>query len=202
MKLVAISQRIDMVEQRDERRDAVDQRLIQWVQQAGYLPVPVPNTLTTLINDDITMLDCWLNEVFPHAVLLTGGNNIGQDALDRDATERYLLAWAFKHKKPLLGLCRGMQMLGNWSGSSLKKVYGHIQQSHTLQGSISGIVNSYHEFSIAACPTGFEILAQAEDGEIEAIGHSNLPWEGWMWHPEREEKFSEQDLWRFKKLLG
>ena len=62
-------------------------------------------------------------------------------------------------------------------------------------------VNSYHAYSITECPKGFEILALSEDGEIEAIRHSSLPFEGWMWHPEREIKFSNNDIYRLKKLF-
>ena len=40
-----------------------------------------------------------------------------------------------------------------------------------------------------------------EDGFIEAIAHRYLPWEGWMWHPERETPFLEQDTRRIKALF-
>ena len=39
------------------------------------------------------------------------------------------------------------------------------------------------------------------DGEIEAIRHLSLPWEGWMWHPERERVYSQDDVSRFLKLF-
>ena len=38
--------------------------------------------------------------------------------------------------------------------------------------------------------------------EIEAMRHGTLPWEGWMWHPEREANFSPRDLARMKALLA
>ena len=47
----------------------------------------------------------------------------------------------------------------------------------------------------------FKVIAHSLDGEIEAIKHKSLPWEGWMWHPEREEKFLKEDINRIKNLF-
>jgi putative glutamine amidotransferase len=77
-----------------------------------------------------------------------------------------------------------------------------VRTRHRLSGEITGEANSYHGFSLASCPEGFEVLAQSEDGEIEAIRHQSLPWEGWMWHPEREALFSARDVQRIKALFG
>ena len=40
-----------------------------------------------------------------------------------------------------------------------------------------------------------------EHGVIEAIRHATLPWEGWMWHPEREPVLHRQDIERLKALF-
>jgi len=101
-----------------------------------------------------------------------------------------------------LGVCRGMQMMANWAGSSLHKVNGHVSTKHVLSGMITGDANSHHEFSVTKCPDGFGVIAQSEDGEIEAMRHEFLPWEGWMWHPEREKIFSHRDVRRLKTLFG
>ena len=47
-------------------------------------------------------------------------------------------------------------------------------------------VNSYHKWAIVDCPSNFEVKAHSDDNVIEAIRHKKLPWEGWMWHPERD----------------
>jgi len=130
-----------------------------------------------------------------------GGNDIGA-CLDRDATEVYLLDWAYERHTPVLGICRGMQMLGHWSGCGMKRVEGHVRTCHSLTGSVVGEANSYHEFSLTACPPQFDVLARSEDGEIEAIRHKALPWEGWMWHPEREGEFCPRDLKRVQEVFS
>lgn len=195
MKLIAISQRIDHWPDRDEHRDALDQRLIEWVISAGGLPVPVPNVLP-----DHT-LSSWLAELHPAALILSGGNDIGEYP-ERDRTEHHLLCYAEACRAPLLGICRGMQMLAAHAGTELQPVTGHVRSRHLLSGDISGEVNSFHNCGLAACPAGFIVTARADDDTIEAIRHLDLPWEGWMWHPEREPEFSQNHRDRMKALFA
>ena len=142
-----------------------------------------------------------VDECFTSAIVLSGGNDIGLFSL-RDKTEYLILDYALEKKIPVLGICRGMQIMSRWAGTKLKRVEGHIRKRHNLKGEIKKEVNSYHAYSIAECPKGFKILALSEDGEIEAIRHSSLPLEGWMWHPEREYKFSNDDINRLKNYLN
>ena len=196
MKVVAVSQRVDILKGRDETRDALDQRLVMFIAASGNLVVPIPNTLQETNN-----VRAWFTAIKPSAIVLSGGNSIGE-VTTRDQTESRLLDYAHDNELPVLGICRGMQMMAHWAGTSLHSVEGHVQTRHQLTGQIITDVNSFHDFSLANCPYGFEVLANSEDGEIEAIRHLSLPWEGWMWHPEREENFSDQDLERFKGLMS
>jgi len=207
--IIGVTQRIDKVESYDEWRDAVDQRLIDWVVQSGFVPIPVPNILVdiTSSNSSQEKLDNWLDVIKIDSVLLSGGNNIG-DFEQRDLTEKYLLSWAEKHRKPVLGICRGMQIMGIYSGGRLTEVDGHVRTSHQLKMNNNNAqllpitVNSYHNLALESCPNGFEILAKSEDGNLEAIKHKELPWEGWMWHPEREEVFEKTSQNRFINLIN
>jgi gamma-glutamyl-gamma-aminobutyrate hydrolase PuuD len=204
VKVVAITQRVDHFPERNETRDALDRRLITFLLAAGFIPVPLPNGLYKTLPDgrcDTEALDAWLVAVKPQAFVLSGGNDIGQ-CRERDLIEGWLLDHASQHQMPLLGICRGMQKMGHWTGVELCSVQGHVKTRHLLTGKIAGDVNSYHGFSLATCPADFEVLAISEDGEIEAIRHRSLPWEGWMWHPEREENFAVRDVQRIQALFG
>tara|TARA_B100001063_G_scaffold117629_2_gene109822 strand:+ start:1474 stop:2058 length:585 start_codon:yes stop_codon:yes gene_type:complete len=194
LKIVAISQRVDHYPDRNETRDALDQSLANFVTICGYVPVPIPNSLGGVISE-------LLGSVHPAAIVLSGGNDIGVYA-ERDNTEHALLTYAGEHQLPVLGICRGMQMMANWAGTGLRSVEGHVKLRHRLFGEITRDVNSYHGFSLKSRPNGFKILAKSEDGEIEAIRHQSLPWEGWMWHPERENPFMTGDIQRVKALFS
>lgn len=200
MKLVAASQRIDFLRKRDETRDALDQRLIDFLCQLGFLTVPVPNSLIRNPSND--HLIQWIGIVKPSAIVLSGGNNIGEFNL-RDQTEAQLIKYA-KHKGlPLLGICRGMQMLAHFHGSVIQPLKGHVGTRHNLEGEVNWSVNSFHDLAVRNCPSDFKVFAHSsDDGCIEGIKHDSLPWEGWMWHPEREGLFCIEQLKRAKNLLS
>lgn len=209
-KKVIITQRIDFKDDINETRDAIDQRLVQWIVTAGFIPYLVSNTLNLYNSESKTglsqIMSIWLQNLQPDAIVLSGGNDIGQYP-ERDETEKCLLDWAANHRMPVLGVCRGLQMMGVWAGGTLVHVTGHVRSRHNLvyQESASSwpeSVNSYHNLALAGCPAGFQAIAHAEDGSIEAIRHVDLPWEGWMWHPEREIPFADKDIKRLKALFG
>jgi gamma-glutamyl-gamma-aminobutyrate hydrolase PuuD len=134
-------------------------------------------------------------------LLLTGGEDIGVSSI-RDETENELLTWAKLNQIPVLGICRGMQMIAIHSGSTLKAIKQHVLTRHTLIGYYQHEVNSFHRHNLVNCPVGFTVLARAEDGEIEAISDPALRWQGWMWHPERENPFNPIDIKSLRKLFS
>jgi gamma-glutamyl-gamma-aminobutyrate hydrolase PuuD len=195
-RVVAVTQREDAIVDRAERRDALDQRLAAWLSSAGFVPVPVPNSLGAAV-------DAWLITVNPDAFVFSGGNDIGE-APSRDATERRLLDHARDRQRPVLGICRGMQMMSVWAGGQLARIEGHVRTRHQFASGGQQWpreVNSFHNFGLVSCPPGFTVALRAADGSIEAIRHETLPWEGWMWHPEREEPVSSIDTTRLRDLF-
>lgn len=183
---VAVSQRVDLIQARNEQRDALDQRLVKWLWQVGAITLPVPNMLKSQ-----GALVSWISAIAPKAVLLSGGNNIGEYP-ERDSTEFFLLNYAFENNLPALGICRGMQMMAFASGGKLERVEDHAGTRHNIyfdpvrKDTHQLEVNSFHEYRLKDCPVDFKVIARASDGTIEAIKHKTRRWEGWMWHPERE----------------
>lgn len=199
--VVGVTQRVDINEQTGEVRDAIDQQLFIWLTDAGFLPVQIPNGLI----ERVGALDNWIEVVKPNAIILSGGNDIGQCA-GRDATEAYLIGWCKQNSVPMLGICRGLQVMASYAGSSLQRVEGHVRTRHELifqqtDHNFPTNVNSYHNWAPVECPVGFVVMAVSEDGSIEAIKHKELPWEAWMWHPERDHPFQPTDTKRINRLF-
>ncbi|MCX9156176.1 gamma-glutamyl-gamma-aminobutyrate hydrolase family protein [Niveibacterium sp. 24ML] len=190
-----VTQRVDAVAGRDELREALDLNLNHWLQALGALPFAVSCSLTP------SALANWLAQVDGDGLLLSGGNDIGSCPA-RDQLELALLDWAQERGKPVLGICRGMQLLAHHAGGTLQPCQGHVACHHQLEGELTGRVNSYHQQALAACPPGYRLLATSVDGEIEAIRHRQRQWEGWMWHPERDQPFDPLWLARAHQLFS
>lgn len=200
MKRIGVSQRLDKVSGREEYRDALDSRWADLLWSLGYVPI--------LLSSRIENLEDYFDALHLDAVLLTGGNDLGL-AQDRDRLEKFLLDYAKLKSLPVLGVCRGMQMLNHYFGGQLAKVREHVATRHSLVGAWAerfGFleVNSFHNEAIL--PEGLaielEVLASAKGDVIEAIRHRDLPWLGIMWHPEREVPYRDQDLKLITSLFG
>lgn len=192
---IGVTMRVVNANGYDEPRDALAQNWQPFLAAAlpGAAWLPVPNLGAGAVR---AYCETWgLNRL-----ILTGGEDVGACAV-RDATELDLLAWAQERSIPVLGICRGMQLMTVRAGGKLRPVAGHVRERHVLSGAITGSVNSYHGMGLDACPPGYRALARAEDGAIEAIGHETLPWAGWMWHPERETQFSAGDIERLREMF-
>lgn len=185
MKKIIVSQKEIKISTREEVVDSLDQRMADLLYHCSCICIPMPN-----IKNKIST---WLEGIEPHGFIFSGGGEVKQKEA-RFLTEVKALQYAKKHKLPVLGICRGMQLLGIYSGGELKRVENHVRTRHQLNGIISREVNSYHDFALDTCPKNYKVIAIAQDGVIEAIKHTYLPWQGWMWHPEREEPYEKDDI--------
>ncbi len=190
MIAVAISQRVTQEPRTGERRDCLDQNWVRFLARCGILPLPVPNVPEGL--------ESRIDAVPVRGVLLTGGNDLGAfggDAPERDDTEARLIAMARVRRLPLLGICRGMQMIQHSFGVPFERIEGHVTPDQTIRiGSESDSVNSYHDFGTTKTVAELEVWARAEDGVVKAVRHVSEPIQGFMWHPERFEPFRQRDI--------
>lgn len=181
-----ISQRVDVLDGRNERRDALDQAWGTTLERlAGRSVELLP--LANRPEAAAAMLAQWQ----PLCIVLSGGNDLGTTP-ERDQTEAQLIDYAASHGLPLLAVCRGMQMLQHHLGGTLAPVTGHVACSHAVQGAPgqnlpSLKVNSYHKWGIPhdALADDLQALYLHADGTVEAARHTHLPWLAVMWHPER-----------------
>ena len=127
----------------------------------------------------------------------------------RDETDYRVLEVAFRAKKPILGICFGMQLLNVYLGGTLiqhipESVPGALEHKdrkteHPIAiepgsriaawsgGAAETIVNSTHHQSVQKAGQGMRVTARAPDGVVEAVegdfpGHFVI---GVQWHPER-----------------
>lgn len=136
-------------------------------------------------------------------IILTGGDDCGLFP-QRDATELALLDWAKSDKVPVIGVCRGLQIINRWLGGGLAPAdqSRHRGQRHGVRygdGRLR-VVNSYHNHVLEAAPALLPLALDAEDGSLEAACAENML--GVMWHPEREKRPAEEDLALFRSHLG
>ena len=194
-----ITQRIDYIKDRGEYRDALDHRLVQWLKEAGFLSYSITNAID--VTKGQKYYDDWISTIKPSLIVLSGGNNL-QEYPTRDNVEKYLLDFAKKQNLPVLGICRGMQLMANYFGVELEPVINHVGAQHTLTIDKEQIsVNSYHNYRLRSVPEDFMVIARADDGTIEVMQHHTFPWLGFMWHPEREQPFQEWEIKKIQKLV-
>lgn len=186
---------------------------------AGGMPVLIP----PLRKDSLSELDPLLERL--SGVLLTGGADMdprrnGQSLTAavhpmperREEVDRYLLAWIFQRKLPVLGIGVGMQQLNVFAGGTLflhlphdnpraMPHYDHTGAPHRhmvliepntrlqdIYGTPELRVNSMHHQAVHQLGRRMRVAARSPDGVVEAIESTDPNWfcVGVQWHPEDE----------------
>jgi putative glutamine amidotransferase len=208
VKRIGITQRVENIQAYSERRDCLDQRWSSFSFELGYIPIPLAN----VAHEKVTSI---LDTLNLDAILLSGGNSItsfdssaSDVAPERDAFESALISAALTRNIPIIGICRGMQMINVHLGGNLISVNGHISVQHsisTLEESydLPEIVNSFHKWGIRVddLAKGLKSISVDSDGNIEAFEHKEKKLLGIMWHPEREEPFNKLDIQLIQRFL-
>ncbi|OIJ26398.1 gamma-glutamyl-gamma-aminobutyrate hydrolase family protein [Nocardioides luteus] len=188
------------------------------IAEAGGLPVHLS------YDTDTEAVSAWLS-----GVVITGGQDVhpafwGGDTsvvrdvdprtnpmvhdTERDAYEIALVRAAIERGIPVLGVCRGMQVLNVALGGTLVPHLADGPVSHLsaeiaptdgtvdhvvsfAQGTIAAglfgtetITNSWHHQAVDRCGAGVVVTGRTDDGVVESIEVPGRPVLGVQWHPE------------------
>jgi putative glutamine amidotransferase len=195
-------------------------RYVQAVQRAGGRPVLLPPDPEDAKDPSgiLELLD---------ALVVTGGAGdldpdlygderhpeTGPIQEERDAYELALVRGALERGMPILGICRGMQILNVAYGGTIEQhlpdVLGHEEHRHTpgtfadhevrldpdsLAARAAGVsrtpVKSHHHQGIKSVGSGLAVTGRdAEDDSVEAIEDPSCSFVlGVLWHPEEDEE--------------
>lgn len=185
------------------------------IQKVGGIPIILPMDQPNDAKVYIDSIDCLLlaggSDVTPVFYQEEPHPKLGGTNFNRDLFEEALIAEALKQNKPILGVCRGMQILNVTLGGSLYQdlsLYSDwavkhdqmpspsTQASHSItteeESHIRQIVganyqvNSYHHQAIKRVATSLKPVAWSTDNLIEALESKNPEHRilGVQWHPE------------------
>lgn len=183
------------------------------IELAGGIPICIPNATEENVEAVLNVVD---------GLVLIGGadidpllfneephRHIGSVVRKRDDSDLLLMKAAFKRQMPVLGICRGQQIMNVAFGgtiiqdipSQVENTILHKQPSkrgelaHTVAVKTPKFkeifteetfrVNTFHHQSVGKLGEGLLVSAVAKDGIIEGIEHESHPYcVAVQWHPE------------------
>jgi len=214
------------------KRAYVNDDYIQAVASAGGIPYIIP------IVDDEELVIAQLDMI--DGLLMSGGQDVnplmfgeepnrlvGEIFPRRDTFDERLIKNFMKTKKPILGICRGHQMINVANGGTLHQDLTLIKDSyikhwqahnpsyethsvlvekgsrlHDVLGDET-LVNSFHHLAIKDVASGFKVIAKAKDGVIEGIEKIGDEFVvGIQWHSEMLSATNKKMHNLFVKFIG
>jgi putative glutamine amidotransferase len=189
--------------------DAYFRECAMSVARAGGLPVHVPQGVDVPALADLfdALLLSGGDDVDPGAYGGVLGPRAGRIVPERDAFESALLVAMLERGKPVLGICRGAQLLNVVLGGDLVEdlpvgegcshasyAYPRAWRRHRVtfrSGSLAHqvygaevAVNSFHHQAVRRPGEGVRVTGRADDGVVEAIELDGGLALGVQWHPE------------------
>ena len=201
------------------------------VKYAGGIPVMLS------VFDDLKIIEELVGRL--DGFIIAGGQDInpfiynenidekcGELCSKRDSVEVPLLLEIIKAKKPLLGICRGFQLMNSLLGGSLyqdinsmietnvnhrqDKPYDRPNHSVNVAGVLKDIVgtdkimvNSCHHQAVKDVSKYVDVVAVSEDGIVEGISIKDYFFGlGVQWHPEMLNKKDEASVKIFKAFIN
>lgn len=210
----------------------INQSYVRAVENSGGVPIVIPvNTNKENIKRQIALVD---------GIIISGGIDVnptlyneepipglGEVHPETDEFDIEAIRVTLEMKKPILGICRGLQVINIALGGTLYQDLNcsecskikHIQNTKPYLGThyieikekshISEVlgnkilVNTYHHQSIKRLGKELEAIAYSNDGIIEAIqGKGDTFLLGVQWHPELMIEKDERMLNLFKKFIS
>jgi putative glutamine amidotransferase len=214
------------------RRSYVNEDYVKAVTAAGGIPVILP------MLSDKSVIDHYIQSI--DALVLSGGHDvepmyygeqplqkIGRTLPERDDYDIMLIERAMEKEIPILGICRGMQIMNVAFGGSLYQDLDYIPECNlrhdqysdpslathevavTSGSKLHGILrqdrirtNSFHHLAVKELAKPFKVVAKADDGVVEAVEHRDYPFAiGVQWHPEMMALNDDNMMKLFKALI-
>jgi putative glutamine amidotransferase len=212
--------------------DATPHEYVASILEAGGLPLLIPSTPPELAKRTIESVD---------GLLLTGGGDISPTCYgatlepettdvddERDRSELALVAAAVERGIPILGICRGAELVNVAFGGTLRqqlptkdvvrhtqprrryeKVHRVLLEAESLIAEVVGSheldVNSIHHQGLDVVGNDLDPVGRADDGLVEVVENRDRRVLAVQWHPEclpHERASGQLFTWLIRESLG
>lgn len=196
MKKIAITQRLLENDTYKESRQCLDIRWGKVFRKLDFLPIILPYGYD-------------FKKYKFDGIILSGGNDLNSLVSNklnkkRDEFEKNIITYAIKNDIPLFGVCRGMQVIAEFFGSTFRELRGQIDTKDTLHVNKNSkylpllkevkTINSYATYFID--DLGKDLIASAtnQDNLIKMIEHKKKKILASMGHLERNKPLQKCEL--------